>query len=147
MPATPWVRRAALAAMDVVGWTIAVAMIVGVRLDFTITDVQWESVVRYLVTVAVLTVGLGYATKFYRGRFLVGSFDEALGLTLHLAVVGALMLGISAMMTNPAPRSVVVLTPPMALLISAAGRLFYRALRDRLQVDHGPTDGRRVLIY
>jgi FlaA1/EpsC-like NDP-sugar epimerase len=35
----------------------------------------------------------------------------------------------------------------MALLISAAGRLFYRALRDRLHDDHGPADGRRVLIY
>jgi len=55
MPATPWVRRAALAAMDVIGWAIAVGLIVGVRLDFTITEVQWASVVRYLVTVGVLT--------------------------------------------------------------------------------------------
>lgn len=140
-------RRGALALWDVGSWALAAALVIGVRHDFRLTEVQWDSVIAYWLLASTLLVGLGYATKFYRGRYLVGSFDEAFGLALHLFVVGALMLGISAVMTNPAPRSVVVLTPPMALLISAAGRLFYRALRDRLHVDHGPADGRRVLIY
>ncbi|GIM65774.1 dTDP-glucose 4,6-dehydratase [Planomonospora venezuelensis] len=138
-------RRGALALWDVGSWALASALVIGVRHDFRLTEVQWDSVIAYWLLSSALLVGLGYATKFYRGRYLVGSFDEAFGLALHLFVVGALMLGISAMMTNPAPRSVVVLTPPMALLICAAGRLFYRALRDR--TDHGHTQGRRVLIY
>jgi FlaA1/EpsC-like NDP-sugar epimerase len=140
-------RRGALALWDVVSWALATALVIGVRHDFRLSEVLWNSVFIYWLLASVLLVGVGYATKFYRGRYLVGSFDEAFGLALHFAVVGALTLGASAFMTTPAPRSVVVLTPPMALLISAAGRLFYRALRDRLHADHGPDLGRRVLIY
>src|SRR4051794_40247547 len=76
---TPWMRRAVLAAMDFVCWGLALCVILGVRLDFTITQLEWVSVMRYGITAGVLMVGLGYLTKFYRGRFLVGSFDEALG--------------------------------------------------------------------
>ena len=100
----------------------------------------------YWLLSAVLLVALGYATKFYRGRYLVGSFDEAFGLALHIALVGAVTLVASPVMTHPAPRSVVVLTPPLALLISAAGRFTYRALRDRTSGDVR-AEARRVLVY
>jgi FlaA1/EpsC-like NDP-sugar epimerase len=140
-------RRGVLALWDVGSWGLATLLVIGVRHDFRLSDVLWDSVVVYWLLAAVLLLGLGYATKFYRGRYLVGSFDEAIGLALHLATVGALALGLSTLMTTPAPRSVVVLAPPMALLLSAAGRLIYRALRDRLQVDDSRPRGRRVLIY
>lgn len=148
LPATPWIRRAALAALDVVGWTIAVAMIVGVRLDFTITEVQWASVVRYLITVAALTVVLGYATKFYRGRFLVGSFDEALGLALHVGVVALAAVVVRPVLYPELPRSIPVLAPPLALLVCASFRWLYRLVRDH---DGDPTraagEERRAIIY
>lgn len=140
-------RRGVLALWDVGSWGLATLLVIGVRHDFRLSEVLWDSVVTYWALAAVLLLGLGYATKFYRGRYLVGSFDEAIGLALHLATVGALTLGLSTLMTTPAPRSVVVLAPPMALLLSAAGRLFYRALRDRLHVDDSRPRGRRVLIY
>src|SRR4051812_8587316 len=89
---TPWLRRAALAAVDVTSWSLALAIIIGVRLDFTITDVEWQSVLRYWVTGGVLLILIGYATKFYRGRFIVGSFDEALGLALHFGGVAVLAI-------------------------------------------------------
>lgn len=148
MPATAWVRRAALAAMDVVAWVIAVAMVVGVRLDFTITDVQWAGVVRYMVTVGVLTIALGYATKFYRGRFLVGSFDEALGLALHVGMVALVALLLRPVLYPELPRSIPVLAPPLALLTCASFRWLYRVVRDR---DADPTGAavpiRNAVIY
>ena len=106
-------------------------MIVGVRLDFTITDVQWDSVIRYGLTVGALMVGIGYATKFYRGRFLVGSFDEALGLALHIGAVAVLGLVLAPALYPGLPRSIPVLVPPVALLICAAGRYLFRVLRER----------------
>lgn len=148
MPATPWIRRLALAAMDVVCWTIAVAMIVGVRLDFTITDVQWASVVRYLVTVGALMVVLGYVTKFYRGRFLVGSFDEALGLALHVGAVAVLALVLRPVLYPDLPRSIPVLAPPVALITCAAFRWLYRVVRDRDAEPAGARgEVRRAIIY
>ncbi|CAB4963809.1 unannotated protein [freshwater metagenome] len=143
----PFARRGFLALWDIGSWGLATAVVIGVRHDFNLSEVLWESVIVYWLLAAALLLGLGYATKFYRGRYLVGSFDEAFGLALHLAAVGAITLGLSAVMSSPAPRSVVVLAPPLALLISAAGRLFYRALRDRLHIDESRPAGRRVLIY
>jgi len=128
---TPWLRRAALAAVDVACWAMALALILGVRLDFAITDVQWASVVRYGLTAGALMVALGYATKFYRGRFLVGSFDEALGLALQVGVVAVVALLAAPLLYPGLPRSIPVLVPPVALLFCAAFRWLYRVLRER----------------
>lgn len=146
--ATPWMRRAAIVTFDLASWAVALAVIVGVRLDFTITEVQWASVVRYGLTVGVLMVALGYTTKFYRGRFLVGSFDEALGLALHVGIVAVLALVVAPLLYPGLPRSIPVLVPPMALLFCASGRWLYRVLRERTEP---PTAGgipmRNAIIY
>jgi len=147
--ATPWVRRAGLAALDMVSWTLALALVIGVRYNFTITDIQWTSIVQYWMTVCVLLVAIGYLTKFYRGRFLVGSFDEALGLALHVFGVAAIALILRPALYPELPRSAPVLTPPIALLFCAAGRWLYRALRERLR-DDSSVVGRSVrnaIIY
>jgi FlaA1/EpsC-like NDP-sugar epimerase len=150
MLGTPWLRRAALAALDVASWALALAVIVGVRLDFSITDVQWASIVRYGLTAGALMVGLGYVTKFYRGRFLVGSFDEALGLALHIGTVAVVALLAAPVLYPGLPRSIPVLVPPMALLISAAGRYLFRVLRERTEGAPDTTTGvvmRNAIIY
>ncbi|RYB94294.1 polysaccharide biosynthesis protein [Nocardioides oleivorans] len=139
-------RRGALALWDVGSWALATALVIGVRHDFRLTEVLWDSVAIYWLVVSVLLVALGYATKFYRGRYLVGSFDEAFGLALHFGAVALVAAVVSTLVMSPAaPPSVVVLTPPMALLVSASGRFAYRSLRDRGAP--ATTEGRRVLIY
>ena len=147
--ATPWVRRAALAALDIVSWTLALALVIAVRYNFAVTDIQWTSIVQYWVTVCVLLVAIGYLTKFYRGRFLVGSFDEALGLALHVFVVAAIALILRPVLYPELPRSAPVLTPPIALLFCAAGRWLYRALRERMREDLPVPDQpvRNAIIY
>lgn len=139
-------RRGALASWDIVAWVVASALVIGIRLDFALSDVFWNSVVLYLATSSVLLVVLGYATKFYRGRYLVGSYDEAIGLAVHLGVVGAATLALSVVVPSPPPRSVVVLTPPLALLLAAAGRFAYRAIRDR-SLGGERDESRRILVY
>ena len=74
------------------GWALASGLVIGIRLDFALSDAFWESVVVYLGASTVLLVILGYATKFYRGRYLVGSYDEAFGLAAHMATVAAATL-------------------------------------------------------
>jgi FlaA1/EpsC-like NDP-sugar epimerase len=140
-------RRAALATWDVLAWTFAAALVIGVRHDFTINEVEWESVIRYWLLVCGLMLGLGYASKFYRGRFLVGSFDEALGLAVHVGLVGAVGIGVGLFANESVPRSVPVLTPPVALLLCAAGRWFYRAIRERSDEILVPADVRTALVY
>ena len=140
------VRRATLALWDVMCWTLGVAFVIGLRYSFQVSEVQWEAVLRFLVVSWLLIAAVGYATKFYRGRFLVGSFEEALGLAAHFLGVAAVMI-VSAPLLNPTlPRSLPVLAPPVALVAAAAGRWFYRALRDR-GADVPAASLRPVLIY
>jgi FlaA1/EpsC-like NDP-sugar epimerase len=143
---TPWVRRGVLAGLDVAAWTLALGLIIGIRLDFAITDVESASVIRYWITVGILLVATGYASKFYRGRFLVGSFDEALGLALHVGTVSVLAIVLSPVLYAGLPRSIPVLVPPVALLLCAATRWLYRAFRDR-SAEPGRDDATNVIVY
>lgn len=143
---TPWMRRAMLAGLDVLAWTLALGLILGIRLDFAITDVESTSVLRYWITVCVLLVATGYASKFYRGRFLVGSFDEALGLAMHVGIVSALAIVLQSLLYADLPRSIPVLVPPVALLLCAAVRWLYRAFRDRTD-EGGHGDVTNVIVY
>lgn len=141
------VRRGALALWDILCWTLGAAFVIAVRYSFRVTAVQWEAVLRYLVLSWLLLVVLGWVTKFYRGRFLVGSFEEALGLALHFFGVAAVMV-VSAPVLNPTlPRSMPVLAPPIALVAAAAGRWFYRALRSRGSTPRDADSRTPVLIY
>jgi FlaA1/EpsC-like NDP-sugar epimerase len=143
---TPWVRRGVLAGLDVLAWTLALGLIIGIRLDFAITDVESASVIRYWIVVGILLVTTGYASKFYRGRFLVGSFDEALGLALHVGTVAALAIVLQTVLYPGLPRSIPVLVPPVALLLCAATRWLYRAFRDR-SAEAGQGDVTNVIVY
>ncbi len=140
------VRRGALAVWDIVCWTLGAAFVIGFRYSFRINEVQWESVLRYLAISWVLLVGIGVVTKFYRGRFLVGSFDEAFGLALHFLGVAAITVVTTPLLNDALPRSLPVLAPPVALVGAAAGRWLYRAVRYR---GSGTDDesSRAVLIY
>jgi FlaA1/EpsC-like NDP-sugar epimerase len=139
-------RRLSLMAVDVTSWTLALVLIIGIRLDFRINEVQWASVTRYWVTVCLLLIVAGYLTKFYRGRFLVGSFDEAMGLALHSGVVAAAAIVLRPLLYPELPRSIPVLAPPVALLLCAAARWLYRAARDRGEPTVLESD-RNAIIY
>ena len=140
------VRRGALAVWDIACWTLGVAAVVGLRYSFRITEVQWEAILRYLALSWLLLVAIGVFTKFYRGRFLVGSFDEALGLALHFLGIAAITVLTSPLVNPTLPRSLPVLAPPIALVGAAAGRWFYRAVRDR-GTESRDGLGRAALIY
>ena len=79
----------------------------------------------------VVLVAFGYLTKFYRGRFRVGSFDEVTGLAFHFAAVGLTTALLFTMFDPDLPRSIPVLVPPIALVSAAAGRWLFRTYRDR----------------
>lgn len=124
-------RRGTLALWDAGCWALATAVVLGVRLDFTVSDIQWRSTLRYLVISMLVLVAFGYLTKFYRGRFRVGSFDEVTGLAAQFGVVGVATALFFTMADPTLPRSIPVLVPPIALVSAAAGRWLFRTYRDR----------------
>ncbi len=142
----PNARRALLALWDVFSWTLATVVVLGVRFEFSIPEDTWTAVMRYVILAAALILLIGYGSRFYRGRYIVGSFDEAIGLALRLAAVAVLTTVSAPFVNSDVPRSLPILTPPIAFLASAAGRWFWRAVRDRGEAP--PSDRvRKVLIY
>ena len=140
-----------LAAWDVICWAIATVVVVGARYDFLVNDVQWTSILAYLAVSIVLLVGIGYASKMYRGRFLVGSFEEAIGLsvlTLSVAILTIPFFYYFEVEDGNLPRGISVLVPAVALIGSAGGRWFYRTLRTRTRGNGTQgTATKTVLIY
>ena len=138
-------RRGTLALWDAC-WTFATAVVLGVRLDFTVSDIQWRSTLRYLVISMVALVAFGYLTKFYRGRFRVGSFDEVTDLAGQFAIVGVATALLFTLVDPVLPRSIPVLVPPIALVSAAAGRWLFRTYRNRNAPTYqGPV--KRALVY
>ena len=142
----PIARRGTLALWDALCWAFATAVVLGVRLDFTVNDVQWRSTLRYLVISMIVLVAFGYLTKFYRGRFRVGSFDEVTGLAGQFAIVGLTTALLFTMVDPDLPRSIPVLVPPIALISAAAGRWLFRTYRDR-NTPRGTSPGQRAIVY
>lgn len=139
-------RRGVLALWDAGCWALATAVVLGVRLDFAVNDIQWRSILRYLLISMLLLVVVGYLTKFYRGRFRVGSFDEVAGLAGQFAVVGFSTALLFTLFDPTLPRSIPVLVPPIALVLSAAGRWLFRSHRDR-HAAPGSERTKRALVY
>lgn len=139
-------RRGTLALWDAGCWTFATAVVLGVRLDFAVSDIQWRSTVRYLAVTLVVLIVFGYLTKFYRGRFRVGSFDEVTGLAAQFAIVGLATAVFFTLVDPVLPRSIPVLVPPIALVSAAAGRWLFRTYRDR-NAPRNEDRGTRALVY
>ena len=142
----PGTRRATLAAWDVLCWGVATVVVVGARYDFHINEVQWTSILTFFGASVLLLVALGYASKMYRGRFRVASFEEAIGLVGLFLSVAAVTITYFVLFDEGLPRGVAFLVPAVALIGSAGGRWFYRILRTRTRGVR-ETATRTVLIY
>jgi dTDP-glucose 4,6-dehydratase len=143
---TPVVRRLARALWDLSSWLLATLAVVGSRYDFQLNEVLWGSVARYALLACLAQAVLGTAGKLYRGRYRIATFEECVGLATTAGLVGlVLAVGfLGSYVPGTFPRAVAVLTPPVALLSMAAGRLALRAWRERVSPN---LDAEKVLIY
>lgn len=147
MPSRIAIKRLFLVAWDCASWLVAIALAVVGRFGFSLSPVQWSSVIAYALGACALQVTVGLVLKMYLGRCRVGSFDEMIGLVVvafsTAVVLGGLFVGFAGIDTFP--RSITVLAPPLALLFMASGRWTYREWRARRR--GRAADAERVLIY
>ncbi len=139
-------KIAVMASWDMLCWCVATILVAGARYDFEMSQVQWASTARYLITsVGLLLLG-GYILKMYRGRFHVASFEEMVGLATLVLGVATVTVLIFIGLSSDLPRGIAFLAPPVALVGSAAGRWAYRSMRSR---SPKPAAGiqKRVLVY
>ena len=140
---TPAARRLARVLWDLTSWLLATVAVVGSRYDFQLNQVLWGSVILYAVIACLVQATIGTIGMLYRGRYRIATFEECVGLAMTTALAGTtLALGfLSLSPPGTFPRAVAILTPPVALLSMAAGRLAFRALRERAVPQPGRREG------
>lgn len=141
-----WYKRLLQVFWDCFSWGVAALFVIGARYDFTLTDILWSSIVKYVVAVCMAQLVLGTVFMLYRGRYRTASFDESMGLATTVAiaggVVGIYFIGVASAIQFP--RALTVLTPPVALMTMAAGRWVFRAV---MTSKRGNGGAERVIIY
>ena len=132
---------------DTLLWPLAVFAAVALRFDFRIDVSRLEFYMYLALGSATLSLVVGFATHLYRNRFIIGSLDELLALTLTVSSVGLLVGGGILLMGHliQAPRSVALIAALIFLLLSGGLRLVIRWSR---VMSSGKDPGlRRALVY
>ncbi|MDO5093090.1 MAG: nucleoside-diphosphate sugar epimerase/dehydratase [Propionibacteriaceae bacterium] len=137
--------RAGLAAWDALTWAVASFALVVTRYNFILTELQIQTVLTYALLAMALQLAVGYATKLYRGRHGIASFEEATLLAVvGLSIGGGLAIAF-AMFAPPAyPRVVTFTVPFVAIIMMAAGRFLMRAA---LRPARNDKDIEPVVVY
>lgn len=142
----PLYKRLVQVLWDFFSWILATAMVVGARYGFTLNAVQWMSIYEYVAALCVLQLAVGTWLMLYRGRHPTASFDEILGLSITVAVVGGFVGACFLIFVDGSafPRALAVLAPPVALLSMAAARCVFRLLTT---VKFAQESAEKILIY
>lgn len=138
-------RRAIQALWDGFSWVVAVLVASALRYDGSPNITVLQSALAIGVGLGLLQVLVGRITQRFRGRRIIGSFDEISVITFTAALVtliGALF--VSLFSPPPLPRSVPFIAGAIALSVLLGGRFVLRTYRQRSLFTQ---DGERVLIY
>lgn len=141
-----WYRRRVLqATWDWFSWVVAVPLAIVLRYDFAAPGhVALLAVVAGLIAGAV-HVAIGTVFHLYRGRYVLGSFDEVFGVVVTTLAVGA--MGTIALLVIPGsqvPRSSFVIASGIAAASMLGARFIWRATRQQSALNR---TGARTLIY
>ena len=134
-----------MAVWDAASWIVAVPLALVLRYDF---DPPRAAVVLGLVAgalAAVLHVLTGHVFHLYRGRYVVGSFDEVFGIAMTTIFVGSVG-GVIFFLLPPTefPRSTFILSTGIAAASMLGARFLWRGARQQSALRR---EGSRTLVY
>jgi len=141
-----WVQRRLLqAAWDGFSWVIAVPLALLLRYDFSVS--VRLTIVAFLagIAAALLHLAAGSIFHLYQGRYVVGSFDEVLGVVITTIFVGG--VGTLALLFIPEstfPRSTFIIAAGIAAASMLGARFVWRGARQQKALHR---EGKRTLIY
>jgi FlaA1/EpsC-like NDP-sugar epimerase len=141
-----WGRRRILqAAWDAASWIAAVPAALLLRYDF---EPPYRAVVIGVlagIAAGALHVLVGSIFRLYRGRYIVGSFDEVLGVVVTTSFVGTVGVILTFILPfTEFPRSTFILATGLAAGSMLGARFVWRALRQQSALRR---HGSRTLIY
>ena len=133
------------AAWDGLSWVLAVPLALLLRYDFSVS--VRLTIVALLAGIAAALLHLASSSIFhiYQGRYVVGSFDEVLGVVITTFFVGG--IGTIALLFIPEstfPRSTFIIATGIAAASMLGARFVWRGARQKKALQR---EGKRTLIY
>ena len=116
---------------DSLSWVASIFLAALLRLEFRLGDLPLVALATLAVFVVLVSLPFGFITHVYRNRFIKGSFEEAARLA-SLAAIVTFVAGVAVFVWGNQfglPRSVVLISGPIFLLISGAVRAWLRMNR------------------
>ena len=132
-------------AWDWLSWSISVPLALLLRFDFAVPPqlLAWGVVAGLLAGLSQILVGSVF--HLYQGRYVVGSFDEVLGLILTNFFVGVVATFIVVLLPSAGfPRSTFIIATGIAAASMLGARFLWRGARQQRALNR---DGKRTLIY
>lgn len=126
-------------------WVIAVPAALLIRYDFNVSTglALWGLIAG--TGIGLFQILVGSFVHLYQGRYVVGSFDEVLGVILTTFFTGGSATVIILLLPNSEfPRSTFVIATGIAAASMLGARFFYRRARQRKALTR---EGKRTLIY
>ena len=138
-------RRLLQAGWDVISWVIAIPLAVWLRYDLNPPAGLEPEVLIAGGLAALAQLIIGGIARLYRGRYVVGSFDEVFGMVLGSLVIGAIgTLVLLVLPPSTFPRTAFILGAGIATTSMLGARFIWRGLQRRVALKR---QGRRTVIY
>ncbi|MGD7708193.1 polysaccharide biosynthesis protein [Microlunatus sp. Y2014] len=130
---------------DALSWLVAAGVWILARYEFNLAPTQWRALTLYLAIALTIQIATGIATKLYRGRYRVGSFEEAFSLSMLVGFT-TVVAGVIALTAIPDfPRGSAIGIAPVALVMMAVARWCYRTWATTTH--HASADAPKALVY
>ena len=126
-------------------WIVAVPTALLLRYDFEITPdlAIWALVAGFLA--GMIQIVAGSIFHLYQGRYVIGSFDEVLGVIVTTLFVGGLAtFMVFILPSGEFPRSTFIIATGIATSAMLGARFLYRGARQQRALNR---KGKRTLIY
>ncbi len=143
-------RRGVVQAMlDLLAWMVALSFVSLIRNNLSVSMISWSRLAVVMVLAMVVQLVVGYAAALYRGRWRLGSFDEAMALATCTALTTAVVSLVVLIGINHAqvlvPASTAVMAGFVALVLMAASRIAARVLSNATRKPRSAAT--RVLVF
>jgi FlaA1/EpsC-like NDP-sugar epimerase len=138
-------RRLSQAVWDFLSWVAAVPLSVALRYDFHAPDGLLTMAFFAGIACGLAQVTIGLIFHLYRGRYIVGSFDEVFGVIITACAVGVLG-STTALFFDGAgyPRSSMAIATCLAAAAMLGARFIWRGSQRHVALSRPAT---RALIY
>lgn len=145
MKALSWSRKCALQALsDVVSWSLAMPLAVALRYDSSPTVGLVPVALLFGLVCGLVFLLVGTAFHLHRDRYVVGPFDEVLGVVVTALAVGAGAFTLGLFLNSALPRTAPVIGTGIAIGLMLADRFLWINTRHQSALAR---PGSRTLIY